>query len=325
MLDLLVQQANPNEEPGILVHNRGYAIQYENIAAQISVLKVTISELQKQIALEDHNIAFGLSQNSHKLDLQRALSEAIARLKASRHELGVLDRMKRETNTPFSTVQPKEHGELREQLYDNRNATDMRHAVSYRLASDSSIITRVFAPDHMIFFEKEEIMTKQHLNLDANNLQIVAYVPIDKMRYVTNNSRATVIVNDDVEYTASVTILGMHTDLIPEHLRSYFSKKNTAIIALLHLDPGQTVPFWSVASGLPVTVRIRNYHKWRESPSKPDYLWFTSGSGVSTVIPDTLTDRIEHRLVPLNDFLRHADSLINANDTISPDTNSLNN
>ena len=309
MLDMLVQQANPNEEPGILVHNRNYSLQYENIAAEISVLKVTISELQKQIALEDHNIAFGLSQNSHKLDLQRALSEALARLRALRHELAVLGRMKRDTDTYFPSGRLKADGGVREQLYDNRNATDMRRAVSYRLASDSSIITEVFAPDHMIFFEKEEIMTKQHLNLEANNLQIVAYVPIDKMRYVTNNSRAIIIVNDDYEYSASVSILGMRTDLIPENLRSYFSKKNTAIIALLHIDTGETIPFWTVASGLPVTIRIRNYHKWEHSPTKPDYLWFTTGVGVSTIVNDSVTD--DTHFVPLSEFLHRTDSLIN--------------
>lgn len=319
MLDMLVQQANPNNEPDIVVHNRGYALQYENVAAQISVVKVTIAELQKQISLEDHNISFGLSQNSHKLDLQRQLSEALAKLNALRHELAVLSRMKRDTDSFFTPDRLKEDGSVRAQLYDNRGVTDMRQAVSYRLAGDSSIITNVFAPDHMIFFEQEEIMSKQHLNLEANNLQIVAYVPIDKMRNVTNNSRATIIVNDDIEYRAHVTILGMRTEMIPEHLRSYFSKKNTAVIALLNLDPGQTIPFWSVASGLPVTVRIRNFHKWKETPEKPDYLWFTSGLGVCTVADTTSTDE-EPQLVPLNQLMQQADSMLHQPDTLYRDT-----
>lgn len=319
MLDMLVQQANPNNEPSIVVHNRGYALQYENVAAQISVVKVTIAELQKQISLEDHNISFGLSQNSHKLDLQRQLSEALAKLNALRHELAVLSRMKRDTNTFFTPDRLKEDGRVRAQLYDNRGVTDMRQAVSYRLASDSSIITNVFAPNHMIFFEQEEIMSKQHLNLEANNLQIVAYVPIDKMRNVTNNSHATIIVNDDIEYLAHVTILGMRTEMIPEHLRSYFSKKNTAVIALLNLDPGQTIPFWSVASGLPVTVRIRNFHKWKETPEKPDYLWFTTGLGVCTVADSTSSEE-EPTLVPLNQLMQEADSMLHQPDTLYRDT-----
>ncbi len=319
MLDMLVQHANPNDEPAILVHNRNYSLQYENIAAEISVLKVTIEELRKQIALEDHNIAFGLSQNSHKLDLQRALTEALARLRALRHELDVLSRMKRDTDTFFPSNRLNSSGGVRQQLYDNRHATDMRRAISYRLASDSSIITDVFAPDHMIFFEKEEILSKQHLNLEANNLHIVAYVPIDKMNYITNNSRATVIINDDYEYAASVSILGMRTDIIPENLRSYFSKKNTAIIALLQIDPGQTIPFWTVAQGLPVTIRIRNYYKGLVEPSKkPDYLWFTSGVGVCTMVSDSVGDKLH--TIPLKEFMEHTDSLLHDSLHTTPDS-----
>lgn len=320
MLDLLVQHANPNDEPTIVVNNRNYSLQYESTAAEISVLKVKIEELKKQISLESHNISFGLSQNSHKLDLERQLTEAIARLNALRHELAVLSNMRNQTNTFFSPGRLKADGTVRAQLYDDRGVSDMRQAISYRIAGDSSIITNVFAPDHMIFFEKEEILSKQHLNLEGNNLHIVAYVPIDKMRNITNNSRATVIVNDDIEYTAHVTILGMRTDLIPENLRSYFSKKNTAVIALLNLDAGQTIPFWSVASGLPVTVRIRNYRKWSEPDSKPDYLWFTSGVGICTVADSVQTnDEVPH-LIPINKMLQKADSLLHKSDTVSRDS-----
>lgn len=314
MLDMLVQHANISDEPAILVRNRGYQLQYENIAAEISVLKVTIEELRKQIALEDHNIAFGLSQNSHKLDLQRALTEAMARLRALSHELEVLARMKRDTDTFYPSRTFNSSGGMREQLYDNRNATNLRGAISYHLASDSSIITEVYAPDHMIFFEKEEILTKQHLNLEANNLHIVAYVPIDKMSRITNNSRATVIVNDDFEYAASVSIVGLRTDLIPENLRSYFSKKNTAVIALLQIDQGQTIPFWTVAQGLPVTIRIRNYYKGLVEPSnKPDYLWFTTGSGICTMVSDSISQ--EYHTISLREFMEKTDSLLH--DTIS--------
>lgn len=323
MLDMLVQHANPNDEPAILVHNRNYSLQYENLASEISVLKVTIEELRKQIALEDHNIAFGLSQNSHKLDLQRALTEAIARLRALRHELDVLSRMKRDTDTFFPSHRLSNDGGVRQQLYDNRNASDMQRAISYRLASDSSIITDVFAPDHMIFFEKEEILSKQHLNLEANNLHIVAYVPIDKMEYVTNNSRATVIVNDNYEYSASVSILGMRTDIIPENLRSYFSKKNTAIIALLQIDPGQIIPFWTVAQGLPVTVRIRNYYKGFIKPdNKPDYLWFQTGAGVCTMVTDSVGNMLH--AIPIKEFLQHTDSLLHDTLHTSPDSSKVN-
>lgn len=284
MLDMLVDDANPNEEPPMVAVSRNYALQSETAAQKIEVLKVRIAELKRQIAAEAHDAALGLNDNSHRLDLQRQLKEAEAQLKAASGELDALRRTREETKVVFERNRLRNDSTLVPQIYDDARSARMRRAISYRLASDSSLITDVKAPEHMIFFKQEEILSKQHLNLEANNLQVVAYVPIGKMDKVTNNSRAEVIVNDQVSYRASVSVLGTRTEMIPENLRSYFSKKNTAVIAILLLDEGQTVPLWSLASGMPVTIRIKNYNLTKEEKKKekPDYLWFTTGKGVFT-------------------------------------------
>lgn len=284
MLNLLVENANPDDEPPMVAVSRNYKLQYETSRQQIEVLRVRIQELQKQIKTEDHNIALGLSSNSHKLDLERELKETQARLKAAIAELGALRRTRDETKVVFNRNRGYNDSTLVPQIYDDARSASMRRAVSYRLASDSSIITDVKAPIHMIFFKEEEILSKQHLNLEANNLKVVAYVPIDKMDKITNNSQAEVVVNKDVSFKADVSVLGTRTEMIPENLRSYFSKKNTAVIAILQIRPGQTLPLWSLAAGMPVAVRIKNY-KWfeKETPRdslRPDYLWFTTGKGV---------------------------------------------
>lgn len=149
-------------------------------------------------------------------------------------------------------------------------------------------------------------MSKQHLNLEANNLKVVAYVPVDKMSKINNNSRAEVVVNKDVSFKAAVTVLGTRTEMIPENLRSYFSKKNTAVIAILHLDKNQTVPLWALASGMPVSVRIKNYSwfsKEEEKPQsdKPDYLWFTTGQGMR------VTEKNGH-IYPMSDSIATRDA-----------------
>ncbi len=306
MLDLLVENANPDEEPPMVAVNRNYKLQYETGRQQIEVLKVRIAELKKQIATEDHNISLGLSSNSHKLDLQRELNETEARLKALMAELATLQQTREETKVVFERNRiPNDNG-LIPQIYDDARAASMRRAVSYRLASDSSIITDVKAPTRMIFFKQEEIMSKQHLNLEANNLKVVAYVPIDKMSKINNNSRAEVVVNKDVSFKAAVTVLGTRTEMIPENLRSYFSKKNTAVIAILHLDKNQTVPLWALASGMPVSVRIKNYSwfsKEEEKPQsdKPDYLWFTTGQGMR------VTEKNGH-IYPMSDSIATRDA-----------------
>lgn len=302
MLNMLVDNANPDEEPPMVAVSRNYKLQYETARQEIEVLKVRIEELKKQIRREDHDIALGLSSNSHKLDLERALKEAEARLKALQAELGTLQRTREETKVVFER-QRRHAGDnsLIPQIYDDARSASMRRAISYRLASDSSLITDVKAPTRMIFFKQEEIMTKQHLNLEANNLKVVAYVPVDKMSKITNNSKAEIVVNDEVSYKAHVSVLGTRTEMIPENLRSYFEKKNTAVIAILEIDPGQTLPLWSLAAGMPVEVRVKNYRFGKEEEdsvkTKPDYLWFTTGHGV-------MTEEKDGRLVPINDSIR---------------------
>ncbi|MDE6650439.1 MAG: hypothetical protein K2K45_10975, partial [Muribaculaceae bacterium] len=302
MLDLLVNNVNPDEEPPMVAVSRNYRLQYETARQQIEVLKVKISELKKQIKTEDHNIALGLSSNSHKLDLERELSETEARLKALMAELTALKETRDETRVVFERKRASLDGSLLPQIYDDARSAQMRRAVSYRLASDSSIITDVKAPTHMIFFKEEEVMTKQHLNLEANNLKVVAYVPVDKMSRINNNSRAEIVVNNQVSFKAHVSVLGTRTEMIPENLRSYFSKKNTAVIALFDIEPGQTIPLWAVASGMPVSVRIKNYSWFENEPdslkTKPDYLWFTTGKGV-------MTEEKAGHLVPISDTVRN--------------------
>lgn len=282
MLDMLVDNANPNEEPAMIAVGRNYTLQHTIAVQEIEVMKVRIEELRKQILAEDHNISFGLSDNSHKLDLQRQLREAEAKLRALQGELDALRRSQPEARVLYGgNSRFRNDSTLVPQIYDDARSAYMRRAISYRLASDSSLITDVKAPVNMIFFKEEEILSKQHLNLEANNLKVVAYVPINKMHRINNNSRAEVVVNDDVKFTASVSVLGTRTEMIPENLRSYFSKKNTAVIAILTLDPGQTVPLWSLASGISVTVRVKNYNAEKQDCGKPDYLWFTTGRGTS--------------------------------------------
>ena len=121
------------------------------------------------------------------------------------------------------------------------------------------LFVNTHAPNHMVFFEKEPIVSLQHLDLQANNLQVAAYIPMDKVHLIDNNMSAEVIVNDEVSFSAHVVMKGVRSELIPEHLRSFFARGNTALIAILKPDEGQVIPFWSATSGLPVKVRIKQY------------------------------------------------------------------
>lgn len=293
MMDMMVENANYNTEPAIVARNRDLTLRYNNILQQIQVLKVRIAELRKQISLEDHNIQFGLSDNSHKMDLERMLSEALAQLKAMQNELAMLGGMRHATDPVRRGIHSSGTREAGSQIYDNIKSDALKDTRNFRLATDSAIIVNIVAPDRMIFFEKELLMTLQHLNLLDNNVHVVAYIPVDQINRITYNSNVEVIVNENISFEAHVSLLGARTEVIPEHLRSYFTQKNTALIANLELDYDQTIPFWSVASGLPVTVRVRNLETW-QSDSPNNYLWVTTGEGVHHESLESFIKRRRH-------------------------------
>ncbi|MCM1041842.1 MAG: SPOR domain-containing protein [Bacteroides sp.] len=290
MIDLLVKQANPYEEAGIVARHREISLRYESTRQEINVLNVKIKGLKQQIEVESHNASLGLSSNSHKLDLERQLAESEAKLKALRHELTVLRRMKRETTPKFAPAKKNVEPTVQGQIYDNTRSSAMPNVISYRLAGDSSIITTVNAPERMIFFAKEEILTLQHLNLDANNLQVVAYVPVDKIHRINQSSDAKIIVSDKVSLDAHVSSLGLRTETIPENLRSYFTKNAISLVATFRFEPNQTVPFWAVTAGLPVRVRIRNWEMRKRQEQADDYLWFTTDKGLQRTRPDFINN-----------------------------------
>lgn len=277
MMDIMTEQANINTEPTIVARNRDLTIRHNSLLAEIEVQKVRIAELRKQISLENHNIQFGLSDNSHRMDLERMLNEALAMLKAMQTEAGMIGGLRRSTDPAARGIHGATNGT---QIFDNIRARSAQAARRFRLATDSAIIVNIVAPDRMVFFEKELLMTAQHLNLTDNNLHVVAYIPPDKIHNITYNSLAEIVVNENLSFDAHVSIIGMRTEEIPENLRSYFTKKNTALIAKLDIDYDQRIPFWSVASGLPVTIRIKNLDTWK-SDSPSNYLWVTTGAGVS--------------------------------------------
>lgn len=307
MMDVMTEQANINTEPIIVARNRDLTIRYNSLLQEIAVQKVRIAELRKQISLENHNIQFGLSDNSHRMDLERMLSEALAMLKAMQAEAGMLGGMRRSTDPAARGI----HGTGGDgaQIYDNFRARSLQAAQRFRLATDSAIIVNIVAPDRMVFFEKELLMTAQHLNLTDNNLHVVAYIPPDKIHNITYNSLAEIVVNENLSFDAHVSVIGMRTEEIPENLRSYFTKKNTALIAKLDIDYDQRIPFWSVASGLPVTIRIKSLDTWK-SDSPSNYLWVTTGAGVNdSSLVDYLNRRRHYSVIERRMEEARADSL----------------
>ncbi len=96
-LDNVLGQENINSEPTVITSDRNIRLQTGVAYQDANVLRVRIRELQKQIAQEDHNIQFGLTDNSHKMDLQRELAETKEELKAVLNKVGVYNSIGQET------------------------------------------------------------------------------------------------------------------------------------------------------------------------------------------------------------------------------------
>lgn len=278
VLDWLVLEVNPNDEPSVLQNKRTITLQLSDVMQKIRVLEVRIAELKKQIALESHNISFGLSDNSHKMDLERELKEAEALLAALRAQMGVISGLKNDVE--YGPRGPNRSRKGGSQIYENPYSKSDAYDIRYNISNKDGFITNVQAPIGMIFFEKEDIIDMQHLDLKDNNLMVVAYVPVNLTNRIKDNMPAKVYVNDDLSFESHVRMTGVRSEDIPENLRSYFAKANKALIAILTIDEGQIIPFWSATAGLPVKVKIRNLFPWEDEPEVHRTMLYEVGKGL---------------------------------------------
>lgn len=277
----ITSQENLNSEPSVVVSDRNLRLQTGVASQDINVLRVRISELQKQIAREDHNIQFGLTDNSHKMDLQRQLAEAREELRSLINKVGVYSSIGAETREAarrsgyqYSINAGQNDGELFINIYERYS-----EAIRYSVAKDTAVVTKLWATSFSPVFKEDPIVQLQNLNLANSNMQVVAYVPTDDMGKVNNHTRAEVIVNDDVSFTASVKLLGARTEDLPQELRNSLSHIYTTVIVVFRPDTGQTFPFWSVVDRVPVKVRIRNFENGAHG-DESDY-WYINDKGLT--------------------------------------------
>ena len=274
---------NMNSEPGVITNDRNARVQLNIAYAEANVLRVRIRELENQIAKEDNNIRFGLTDNSHKMDLQRELAEAREQLNATLKKAGVYSSISRESQSAvhrfgqysleFANDQAGLDHLLR-QIYE-RNSS----AIHYEIAQDTAVVTKLWAPPFSRVFKKEPILQLENVSLKHSNMQVVAYVPTYYMNRVNNNTTAEIIVNDDVKFRATVELLGARTEELPEELRNSLSHTYTSVMVVFSPDPDQTLPLWAAVDHVPVRVRIKNYDNGRRDDGS-DY-WYITHDGLT--------------------------------------------
>ena len=280
-----------NSESEVVVKSRDLKLQYGLAYQNLAVIKTRLQEIKRQIDLEDHNIRFGLSDNVHKLHLEREYKETEEELKSQQRKLYVLqnainesknavDRLTSVTDNGFS-------------IQDVRNKKKMKELgmVHYTIAADSSLVTKNWISELSLVLRGEDILETQSFDLEKDNVYVMAYVTPKRAKYLNRGFKATIIVNDDVEYTATVVSMGARTEEIPEAYRNNLSKDHIAAIAVLRIDDKQEIPFWSLVNGMPVIIRFDNRDYKEVSPE--EYLQLTTPRGLK--IPEAVKNHLYNK------------------------------
>jgi hypothetical protein len=162
--------------------------------------------------------------------------------------------------------------------------------VHYTIAADSGLVTKNWISELSLVLRGEDIIETQSFNLEKDNVYVMAYVTPNRAQYLNRGFKAKVIVNDDVEYTATVVSMGARTEEIPEAYRNNLSKDHIAAIAVLRIDDGQRIPFWSLVNGMPVLIRFNNLDYKQVKPE--EYLLLKTPNGLE--VPEQVEKQLKH-------------------------------
>ncbi|MBO7286608.1 MAG: hypothetical protein J6U85_00080 [Bacteroidales bacterium] len=286
-LDWFHELGNINTESEIIVNSRDLNLQYGLAYQNLAVLQAKKQEIKRQIAIEDHNIRFGLSDNVYKLQLERDYKETEEELKALQRRLQVMRETIEESQAAVERLSEVSSGFTIQNIRNKKKMKSM-DLVHYVISADSGLVTRNWISEYSLVLRGEDVIETQSFDLEKDNVYIMAYVTPDRAKYINRGFKAKVIVNDDVEYTATVVSMGARTEPIPEAYRNNLSKNHTAAIAVLRIDPGQNIPFWSLVNGMPVLIRFNN--KDYKDVKSEEYMQLKTpkGLGVPTELKDQL-------------------------------------
>lgn len=261
-------------EHDVILDDRNMRLQTEVAELDANVLRVRINELRNQIEQEERNIQFGLSDNSHKMDLQRQLAETQEQLTTTLDKIDVYHAIGLETRNALQRS-GLQYSDDRDNVLVNRMKKTV--AIRYVLAEDTAVVTKKWTPSRMPVFKGDPVLQLQNMDLKNCNMRVMAYIPTNDMRKVSNQTKAQIIVNDDISFIATVQLLGARTEPLPNELRNSLSHIYTAVMVVFRPDPGQTLPFWAVVDRVPVRVKIKKFGP--DVTTKVGDWWYVNGDG----------------------------------------------
>ena len=289
-IDWFHEIGNINTESAVVVKARDLKLQYGLAYQNLAVLRAKLQEIKRQIELEDHNIRFGLSDNVHKLNLEREYKETEELLKAEQRKLYVFQKAINESKDAVDRLGQVNTGDFSIQYIRDKKKMKEWGFVHYEIAADSSLVTKNWISELSLVLRGEDIIETQSFNLEKDNVYVMAYVSPDRANKLNRGFKAKIMVNKDVEYTATVVSMGARTEEIPEAYRNNLSKDHIAAIAVLRIDDGQRIPFWSLVNGMPVVVRFNNLNYNDVLPE--EYLLLKTPKGLE--VPEQVKNQLNH-------------------------------
>ena len=281
-LKTILDQLNPNAEPDIVIRDRDMRLKYAELLEEIQVLRVKVRDLERQIGVEDHNISFGLSDNSHKLDLQRELNAAREELRMKLSGLYVAHQTKKSLEE--GVRKSSYDANLSMSLQDIVNDSNSRFEplLLYHTATDSSIVSYIGTTGGACVFHSEEIVSLQPIDPDKSNFSVFVYLAEDKVGRIRRDCNVEVFFSDEISAKARFGYIGLRTEELPEHLKSNFMRQGKVLIAKVNVLDNQELPFWTFTDNLPVRIRMPNLNRWwyRSDMSGAARIWIRTGRGV---------------------------------------------
>lgn len=271
-IGILQDQDNVNDEPHVITLHRDLELQAEMARQELSVFQSKIKELEKQIAVEEHNIRFGINDNTYKLILERELVETRERLKAQTNKVSILSKKAGDMKRMVDMLHYEGGNHMT--IHDIAMWEDENNPfLMYRLATDSAFVTDINIAERSTVLRGEPICTLQLFDLFAVNLFVAAYLLPEDKETIEEGMVADVILNDKLVLKAVLVLSGTVVEEIPEMQRSRFSDRSSALIGVFRFIPGQDIPYWALTNNLHVKLRIRNLSPDRYSIPQ-DNRWF---------------------------------------------------
>ena len=290
--------------------DRSMRLQSMTAALDANVLRVRQKELKDQIKKEDRNIRLGITDNSHKMDLERELAETDEQLNVLMSKIAVYDSITALTSQALRRA-GLSHMDNRDNVVID--AMMKSAALRYVQAYDTSVVTKKWSTSGMPVFKGDAVLQLQSMNLRNCNMKVMAYIPTNDMHKISNHTQAEIIVNDDISFTATVQLLGARTEELPSELRNSLSHIYTAVMVIFKPDPGQSLPFWAAVDRVPVRIRVKKFGP--DVTTRVGDWWYVDENGVTL---ETEPEPKKHKTIA--DVLRSSAELILDQEKLKSDT-----